>query len=254
MSDLIIMEQTGGVTTLTLNRPENRNPLSNAMIAALLECFEAPEVKDAGIVMIRASGTDFCAGGDINDFKGLSGSSSAAQWEACEDFRRMLQKLHDLKPITVAAVKGRALGGGCGLVASCDFAIAAEGSKFGTPEIKIGAFPMVIVPPLVQAIGVRRTMHMSTTGETISAETALEYGLVQQVVPADDFDSAVDEFCKRIGKFSATAFRIGKSTVRSCAEASFSGGLEIGMSMRSIVFSTPEFQEGIEAFLKPKQS
>ncbi|MCB1667397.1 MAG: enoyl-CoA hydratase/isomerase family protein [Porticoccaceae bacterium] len=249
MTELIKVKAEGAIVRLTLNNPEQRNPMSNDMIEAFIHCFQSPAVQDAGVVIIAAEGKDYCAGGNINDFRDIIDASAAEQWEACERFRYMFELMHQLKPVTVAAVQGRALGGGCGLVAGCDFAIATENAQFGTPEIKLGAFPMVIVPPLIQAMGERRTMYMATTGAPISAQTALEYGLVQKVVADDVLEVEVNAFCEMVGNFSPTGFRVGKSTVRACAEASYSSGLEIGMGMRSIVFSSEAFKSGIRKFL-----
>lgn len=249
MSELIKVSVEGAITRLTLNNPKQRNPMSNAMIEAFIACFQSPSVQDAGVVVINAEGKDYCAGGNINDFRDIIDASAAEQWEACERFRYMFEQMHQLKPVLVAAVRGRALGGGCGLVAGCDFAIASESAQFGTPEIKLGAFPMVIVPPLIQAMGVRRTLYMATTGEPIDAATALEYGLVQKVVADDALDTEVDAFCEAMAKMSPTGFRVGKSTIRSCSEASYASALEIGMGMRSIVFSSEEFKSGIRKFL-----
>ncbi|MBR9911402.1 MAG: enoyl-CoA hydratase/isomerase family protein [Gammaproteobacteria bacterium] len=253
MSELVVVEQQGSITSLTLNNPAQRNPLSNAMIHELTRCLALPEVKNAGMVILRSTGKDFCAGGDINDFRDIIDATAAEQWEACEPFRALFAALHSLTPVIVAAVQGRALGGGCGLVAACDFAIAADNARFGTPEIKLGAFPMVIVPPLIQAIGVRHTMYMSTTGEPISAQQALEYGLVQQVVPGDELATRVADFCNSMSGLSASGLRVGKATLRSCAESSYGTGLEVGMGMRSILFSSPEFKQGIKKFLEPKK-
>ena len=248
-SELLVIESQGAVVRLTLNNPSQRNPMSNDMIEAFIEAFQSTVVQNAGLVVIAANGKDYCAGGNINDFRDIIDASAAEQWEACERFRYMFELLHQLKPITVAAVRGRALGGGCGLTAACDFAIATENAQFGTPEIKLGAFPMVIVPPLIQAMGVRRTMYLATTGDAISAQAALEYGLVQKVVADDALEAEVDAFCESVGAFSPTGFRVGKSTIRACTEASYSSGLEIGMGMRSIVFSSEEFKGGIKKFL-----
>jgi enoyl-CoA hydratase/carnithine racemase len=253
MSDLIIVKTQGSITRLILNNPKQRNPMSNAMIEAFIEVFDSPAVQNAGVVVISAEGKDFCAGGDINDFRDIIDATAAEQWEACERFRYMFERMHSLPAVFVAVVDGRALGGGCGLVAACDFAIATENARFGTPEIKLGAFPMVIVPPLVQAMGLRRTMYMSTLGDPISAETALEYGLVQKVVASDHLEQELEAFCEQVGQYSSSALRVGKATLRSCAEASYSSALEIGMGMRSILFSSPEFKDGIRAFLKPKE-
>lgn len=253
MSDdnLLLVEHIGHVVHVTLNDPKQRNALSNTMIEALISCIEAPAVRNAGAVVLSGAGSDFCAGGNLNDFRELMDASAAEQWEACERFRYLFAALRSFRPILVAAVHGRALGGGCGLAAACDFAIASDDAQFGTPEIRLGAFPMVIVPPLVEAMGVRRTMHMSTTGEPISAGQALDYGLVQKIVAAATLDAEVDQIIERLNKLSASALRIGKATVRSCTEASYSSGLEIGMAMRSIVFSTEEFQAGVDQFLNP---
>jgi len=199
--------------------------------------------------VLRGAGKDFCAGGDINDFRGTLEMTAAEQWETGESLKNLLATLRTMRPIVVAAVTGRALGGGCGLVASSDFALAAASARFGTPEIKLGAFPMIIVPALLEAMGPRKTMQMATLGQPIGAEEALACGLIHQVVPDEEFDASLAAFIASVGGASLSALRIGKACVWNSAGAPRDTGLELGMAMRALLFSSPEFSDGVRQFL-----
>jgi enoyl-CoA hydratase/carnithine racemase len=249
MSGLVEIRREGHVVELTLNDPQRRNPLSNAMIDALLAALVQPDVASAGMIVLRGAGKDFCAGGDINDFRGTLEMSAVEQWETGEQLKQLMTMLRTMRPVLVAAVNGRALGGGCGLVASCDFAIASASTRFGTPEIKLGAFPMIIVPALLEAIGPRKTMQLASLGQLIDAAEALVCGLVQQVVPDEDFDTAIDAFLVAARAVSPDALRIGKACVWNCAEAPRNAGLELGVAMRALLFSSREFGDGVRKFL-----
>lgn len=249
MKNMLEIHRDGHVVELTLNDPDRRNPLSNAMIDALLTALASPEVASSGLVLLRAAGKDFCAGGDMNDFRGTLEMSAAQQWETGESLKRLMLMLRSMRPVLVAAIHGRALGGGCGLVASCDFAIAASSARFGLPEIKIGAFPMIIVPPLIEAIGPRKTMQMATLGQMIDASDALASGLVQQVVADDEFETAIAEFLVSARAVSPEALRIGKACVWNCSGVPREAGLELGVAMRSLLFSSDAFGDGVRRFL-----
>lgn len=252
MSALLRVDCDAGVARLTLNDPQNRNTMSNAMIDALLIAFAKPEVREAALIVVAAEGNDFCAGGNIRDFASSLGTSAVDQWEVTEPFRRMLSEIRQLRGITVALVNGRALGGGCGLAASCDVAFAEESAKFGLPEIKLGAFPMLIVPPLVEAIGPRKTIQMAMSGDLVDAKEALACGLIQDIVPRSEFEALIERL-STIAARSPAALRIGKACVWSSAESPRSTGLELGAAMRALLFSAPEFERDVQAFVERKR-
>ena len=246
--DLVVSRVSGHVATVTLNQPERKNPLSDPMIRALTATLRSPEVRSAGLVLVRGSGGTFSAGGDIKQFHAALTTDASEQLEGTDDFRDLLLTLESLEAVTVAVVDGVAFGGGCGLVAACDYAIASAAARFGCPEIKLGAFPMLIVPALVRAIGARATYALSVSGEEIDAAGALELGLVNDVV-AEDFEAYVEAYVDRANAVPADLLRLGKMAVRATLSGDYRAGVEAGSVLRSILFASPAFHEGVNAFV-----
>ncbi|KQW44988.1 enoyl-CoA hydratase [Nocardioides sp. Root1257] len=253
-TELVLARVDGHVATVTLNQPERKNPLSDPMIRALTAAFELPEVRGAGVVVIRGAGGVFSAGGDIKQFHASLTTDASEQLEGTRDFREMLLTLESLEAVTVAVVEGPALGGGCGLTAACDYAIASNTAKFGCPEIKLGAFPMLIAPALVRAIGARATYALSVSGDLIDAQRALDLGLVSQVVSAAALEEHVADYIERANAVPADVLKMGKMAVRAAMSNDYRAGVEAGSTLRSLLFSSPAFHEGVNAFVSRSRS
>ena len=184
LSDLVVIEATpSGVATVTINRPDKKNAFNAEVIAALHEAFET--LKDADgvrLVFLTGAGGAFSAGADLEWMR------SAAEWSESENrddamgLANMLSALHRLPQLTVALIDGPAFGGGAGLAAACDLAIATERSTFAFSEVKLGLTPATISPYVIQAIGPRNAKVLFATGRVFGASDALKWGLVQEVV------------------------------------------------------------------------
>ncbi|MFC9359199.1 enoyl-CoA hydratase/isomerase family protein [Rhodococcus sp. NPDC057014] len=250
--DLVTVDVDNAVATVLLRDGARRNPLSDRMIEALVEALHSAEVRNAPVVAIRGESGFFSAGGDLDQFYANLTTDALVEFRATELFRSLFQALEALSGITIALVEGKALGGGFGLAAACDMVLASRSAMFGCPEIKIGAFPMVIVPPLVRAIGARNTLALSVTGQPVTAERARELGLVTEIFDAEEFDERARTFVTALGNQPAHVLTLGKSTVRSAAESTYDEGLLMGSVMRALVFSQQSFHDGVSAFVQRK--
>jgi enoyl-CoA hydratase/carnithine racemase len=245
---LVRAETRGKVLVLWLDDPERRNPLSDPMIEALSAALRSPQARSAPAVVIRGAGRTFSAGGDLRQFHASLTADAVAQFALTASFRQLFLDLDELPGVSVAAVEGAAYGGGCGLAAACDIAIAASTARFACPEIRLGAFPMVIAPALVRAIGARNTLALAVSGEEITAARAREVGLVAEVVGEAEFDACVAAFLGRLNQVPAEVIHLGKLAVRAARAGDYRTGLESGSLLRSLLFSSPAFREGVSAF------
>ena len=181
---MLLVESQAGVTTLTLNRPERRNALSEAMLTE----FEAALTRvstdsTTRVVVLAAAGPVFCSGHDLGEMVGRSEDEYQSLFARCS---RVMQMLRQLPQPIIARVQGLATAAGCQLVAACDLAVAAKEARFATPGVKIGLFCSTPMVPLVRAVPAKVAMEMLLTGTPISSERALEVGLVNRVVPATE--------------------------------------------------------------------
>ncbi len=185
LSDLVVIEATPeGIATVTINRPEKKNAFNAEVIAALHEAFET--LKDADgvrLVFLTGAGGAFSAGADLEWMRSAADWSESDNRDDAMGLANMLSALHHLPQLTVALIDGPAFGGGAGLAAACDLAVATERSTFAFSEVKLGLTPATISPYVIQAIGPRNAKVLFATGRVFGATDALKWGLVQEVVP-----------------------------------------------------------------------
>lgn len=251
---MIIQRVDDGVLYLLLNDANRRNPLSEPMIAALNEALTSSEAHSVGVVVLRGAGGFFSAGGDVRGFQESLTTNALEQLAATQEFRRLFSNLDALEALTVAVVEGQALGGGCGLAAAADVVIASENARFGCPEVHLGAFPMVITAPLVRAIGPRATLALAVGGKSINARRAKELGLVTEVFVEEGFEEQLRVYFAHLAQLPIHVLRLGKMSVRAAEMADYRSGLESGSALRSLLFATPEFHHGVNAFVEGRAS
>jgi enoyl-CoA hydratase/carnithine racemase len=244
----------GGVATLTLNRPERFNPLSEPMIAAIqreLDTIAAdPSVR---VVVLAAAGRGFCAGHDLKEMLAHAGDSA---WQArlFDDCSRMMMKLTQLPQPVIARIHGIATAAGCQLVSMCDLAVAAETATFAMPGVNIGVFCSTPAVGVARNVGRKRAMEMLLTGEPIDAQTAQAWGLVNRVVPADRLDAEVQRFTDIILARSPAAIRLGKEAFYQQIDRPLDAAYDVasGMMVRNLLLD--DAAEGMEAFLQKRRA
>lgn len=246
---LLVTARDGGVARVTLNRPERFNPLSSAMIAALqaeLERIAADSSVRA--VVLAASGRGFCAGHDLKEMRAHVGDT-AWQRRLFDDCSRMMLTLTRLPQPVIARVQGIATAAGCQLVSMCDLAVAAEGATFGLPGVNIGVFCSTPAVGVGRNIGRKRAMELLLTGQPVSARVALDWGLVNRVVPPDELDGAVAHFTDIIQARSPATVGLGKSAFYQQVDRSMPDAYDLTGESMACNLLLDDAAEGMDAFL-----
>ena len=240
-----------GIARITLNRPEKRNALNSELIAALKDALSQSEREaSVRVVLLSGAGADFCSGADL---AGLDRTAEAGVLDHMEAARAMadafVQMRHHPRPI-VAAVRGRALAGGCGLATACDLILAEESAQFGYPEVKIGFVPAMVMAILRRSISEKRAFELIATGEIISAAQAHAAGLINRVFGDDEFEAGVEDYTHALAAKSASAVSLSKNLLYHMDGMTFESALEAGIHGNAIARMTEDARRGIERFVK----
>jgi methylglutaconyl-CoA hydratase len=245
-----------GVATVTINRPEKRNAFNQEVIGGLHEAFEALHGADhVRICFVRGAGGSFCAGADLEWMRDSVDWSEADNRDDAFALARMLKALSDIPALTVALVEGAAFGGGAGLVAACDLAVAVENAKFAFSEVKLGLIPATISPYVVDAIGPRHAKALFCTGRVFDAAYARHVGLVNETVTdAAALDAFAAQIAQDIMVAAPDAIRQSKSLVSDVWGVPIDDAL-MQETARRIAKKrvSPEGQEGVRAFLEKRK-
>lgn len=247
----VLYSVDGAVARITLNRPEKRNALNDAVIAGIKEELrKAAGDERIRVIVITGAGKDFCSGADLSALEKIAEASVA---ENSEDARSLLELFLLIRQVpvpVVAAVTGRALAGGCGLASACDLVLASASARFGYPEVKIGFVPAMVTAILRRNVSEKRAFELITRGEEISAGQAKEIGLVNQVFGDETFTDDVDAYVKRFQELSKQAIALTKGLLYQIDGLAFLEALETGVDVNVIARMTDDCRKGIARFLQ----
>lgn len=247
----LLVAARDGVVRLTLNRPEKRNALSQALLAQLHDALaQVAADATARVVVLAANGPAFCAGHDLGEMVGGGEADYRDLFALCS---RVMQQLRHLPQPAIARVQGLATAAGCQLVAACDLAVAAEEASFATPGVKIGLFCTTPMVPLVRAIPAKPALEMLLTGKPISARRAAELGLVNRAVPAADLDAAVQEYVEAVLAASPLTIRLGKAAFYDQLALDEPAAYERATDVMTDNALRHDAQEGMSAFLQKRR-
>jgi enoyl-CoA hydratase/carnithine racemase len=235
---------------ITLNRPEKRNALSLALmeelIAALEEVSIVPGVR---AIVIEGAGPAFSAGHDLGEMTGRDAAFYERLFDVCT---AMMETIHRVPQPVIAKVHGVATAAGCQLVAACDLAVAADGTRLATPGVKIGLFCSTPMVPVSRAIGRKRALELLLTGEPIDAKTARDWGLLNRVVPQDELETAVTELVVKISASSPSTIHIGKEAFYEQIDLDEHAAYELVRGVMAENAQNGDAQEGMNAFLEKR--
>lgn len=249
--DTLAVERQGKVATLWMNRPAVFNAFNEQLIADLSDACQALDADPAvRIVVLAGRGKHFSAGADLNWMRRAAHASETENVQDARRFAAMLRTLSCMSKPTIARVQGAALGGGTGLAAACDMAVASSNAVFSTSEVRFGIIPAVISPYVLRAIGPRHALRYFQTAERISADRALSIGLVSEVVAADGLDAAVDALVEQLWMGAPSAQKSAKSLIAAVHGRPLDDSL-VEETARRIAAqrSTAEGRDGVAAFL-----
>jgi enoyl-CoA hydratase/carnithine racemase len=246
----ILVKRDGDIVTITMNRAARRNSLSADHLAELLAAFHEAGTSDATGIVLAGAGPVFSAGHDFGDVAARDLMGVRELLTLCTDLMKTMQSMPQ---VVIARVHGLATAAGCQLVASCDLAIAAESAGFALPGGKGGWFCHTPAVPVARSIGRKRLMELALTGDVIDAPTALEWGLVNRVVPDDQLDDAVAELLARATRGSRASKTMGKVTLYAQLDRPEADAYAIALEVMASASQLPGAREGMAAFLEKRK-
>jgi methylglutaconyl-CoA hydratase len=239
------------VARITLNRPEKRNALNEAIVSGLKGALrEATTVETLRVVLITGAGKDFCSGADLESIQKISEASVSENVDNARALMELFELIRRVPLPVVAAVRGRALAGGCGLASACDLILASSSSRFGYPEVKIGFVPAMVLAILKRNVSEKRAFELLTRGAEIGAEEAKQNGLVNQVFVDEEFDDRVNSYIDSFKKLSKSAVALTKTLLYQTDGMAFTEALETGVDVNVIARMTADCRAGIARFTK----
>jgi enoyl-CoA hydratase/carnithine racemase len=251
--ETLLYEVADGVATIALDQPDTRNALSDDLLRELTEAFEQARDDDAVRCVVLTSTHEkvFSAGANLGGF--AADVPLVHKHFATERFPNLFRLIGELGKPTLCAANGHVLAGALGIALACDLIIAREGARFGTPEINVGVFPFMIMALIYRNVPRKKTNELLLLGEQISSEEAERIGIVNKVVPPDEFDGAVDDWARKLASKSPVMMRLGKNAMYRQLDMPFEQALDFLRSQLTIAFSTEDIQEGVKAFFEKRE-
>jgi methylglutaconyl-CoA hydratase len=247
----VLYSVDGAIARLTLNRPEKRNALNDIVIDGFKQGLrQADSDKAIRAVVISGAGPDFCSGADLSALQKISGASVEENVDDARSLMDLFVMMRNMRLPVIAAVRGRAFAGGCGLATACDIVLASTSARFGYPEVKIGFVPAMVMAILRRNVSEKRAFELIARGAEINAAEAERIGLVNQVFDDETFDLAVTAYARAFEKVSQSAVALSKKLLYQIDSLSFTEALESGVDVNVIARMTEECKNGIARFLK----
>ena len=241
----------GSVALITLNRPDKRNALNDALVEGLKEALRRAD-DDRGVraILLTGAGADFCSGADLSALQKISESSITENLEDATSLMELFASIRRVRVPVVAAVRGRALAGGCGLATACDLVLAAESARFGYPEVKIGFVPAMVMAILRRNVSEKRAFELITRGAEIDAREAERIGLINHVFDDGAFEAEVEKYVAGFERASRSAVMLTKRLLYQMDGLTFDAAIQSGVDTNAIARMTEDCQKGIARFLK----
>jgi enoyl-CoA hydratase/carnithine racemase len=251
-ADAVLTERRGAVLRITINRPERRNAINEAVIQGIHATLAGLDTDRSvrAVVLTGAGDKAFCAGGDLEGGTEIFGKGEG---EPTSPFGRLARLARGVGVPLVARVNGACVAGGVGLLALCDLAVAADHARFGLPEARIGVFPMQVMASLRRVLLPRHAAELALTGEMIDASRAFEIGLINHAVPADRLDAKLDELLAALTAGSPAALRRGKYAIAAMEHMDFEAGIAFAEGQIGLAAQTEDAREGVAAFREKRK-
>lgn len=246
----LLLDHENDIAVITLNRPGRRNALSVQLMRELIHCLDEMEnARATRVVILAAAGKVFSSGHDLSEMSGRDVDAYRETFDICS---QLMLRIQSIPQPVIAEVQGTATAAGCQLVASCDLAVASEDATFATPGVRIGLFCTTPMVALSRAIGRKRALHMLLTGESVSARTAADWGLINSVVPAHELPRATRALAQRIAQASPLTVKIGKQAYYDQIDLDQRRAYEYAKEVMTTNALAQDAQEGISAFLEKR--
>jgi methylglutaconyl-CoA hydratase len=242
----------GPVATVTLNRPDKRNAISYELIGELLRALEEIEQSAAQIVMLTGAGKAFCSGMDLDNLRSITGRSEEENLTDSATMARLFRTLYEFPKVTISAVNGAAVAGGCGLATLCDFTLASSRATFGYTEVRIGFVPAIVSAFLLRQVSEKHARDLLLTGRIIGAEEAFRMGLVNEVVAPEKLLERARDLAASLLSNSPASLLATKRLLTRYASESLDREIAVAVEENARIRRTADFREGVSSFLEKR--
>ncbi len=249
----VLYSESGGIATITLNRPDKRNAISYELIDDVIAALRQATASDALVVVLTGAGSAFCAGMDLDNLKQLLGRTPEQNLEDSRTIASLFRSLYDCPKPTIAAVNGPAIAGGTGLATLCDFTLAVPEAKFGYTEVRIGFVPGIVSSFLIGTVGEKRARELLLTGRIFSAEEGYRLGLVTEIVPADQLMRRAHALAAELMQNSPNSLKTTKALLSGYTKDQLDRQMASAIRANAEVRQTADFREGITSFLEKRK-
>jgi methylglutaconyl-CoA hydratase len=249
----LLVGYDGSIATITLNRPDKRNAISYELIEELLAVLDEVANSSARVLILTGAGKAFCSGMDLDNLKALVGRSPEQSLKDSEIMARLFRSLYDFPRLTIAAVNGAAIAGGCGLATLCDFTLAAPEAKFGYTEVRIGFVPAIVSTFLLRQVGEKHARDLLLTGRIIGAEEAHRIGLINEIVAAEQLLERARELASHLMENSPASLVCTKRLLSEQARVELDAQIQAAVRENATIRATQDFREGISSFLEKRK-
>jgi methylglutaconyl-CoA hydratase len=242
----------GPVATITLNRPEKRNAISYELISDLLGALAEVESASAQILIVTGAGKAFCSGMDLDNLRSITGRTPEENQSDSATMALLFRTLYEFPKVTIAAVNGPAIAGGCGVATLCDFTLASSEAKFGYTEVRIGFVPAIVSTFLLRQIGEKQARDLLLTGRIISAEEAFRLGLANEVVEPGKLLARARELADSLLQNSPASLLATKRLLNRNSTDALSRQIAAAVEENARIRTTADFREGVSSFLEKR--
>jgi len=240
------------LSIVTLNRPDKRNAISYELIDDLLRVLVEIERSPAQVLILTGSGKAFCSGMDLDNLRAITGRTAEENRGDSETMARLFRTLYEFPKVTIAAVNGPAIAGGCGLATLCDFTLASSEAKFGYTEVRIGFIPAIVSTFLLRQVGEKSARDLLLSGRIITAEEAFRLGLVNEIVTPEKLMPRARELAASLLQNSPASLLATKRLLKSYSSGQLEGQLPAAIEENARIRATEDFREGISSFLEKR--
>ena len=242
----------GPLATITLNRPDKRNAISYELIDDILGALQEVEQSAAQILILTGAGKAFCSGMDLDNLRSITGRTEMENRQDSETMARLFRTLYEFPKVTIAAVNGPAVAGGCGLATLCDFTLASTEAKFGYTEVRIGFLPAIVSTFLLRQVGEKHARDLLLTGRIIGAEEAFRMGLANEVVAPEKLVSRAHELAASLLQNSPASLLATKRLLRKYSSGELDEQIAAAVEENARIRTTVDFREGVSSFLEKR--
>ncbi len=249
----LTLSYEGPTALVTLNRPDKRNAISYELIDELLRVLAEVNESDASILILTGAGKAFCSGMDLDNLRAITSRSEQENLADSQSMARMFRTLYEFPKVTIAAVNGPAIAGGCGLATLCDFTLASSDAKFGYTEVRIGFIPAIVSAFLVRQVGEKQARDLLLTGRIIGAEEAYRLGLATEMVPPEQLLQRARVLAADLLQNSPASLLATKRLLSNYSVAPLNDQLAAAVQENARIRTTDDFREGVNSFLEKRK-